>query len=213
MGKKTACVLLMIFAVLAQIARAQDTPGDGPANQGPAVQEPADQGSGEQGRAAEGEAPQEERDGDFQESRNSPEYLRKSLPAWKDPFIAGVLSWFMMGIGQIYCREYTKGSLFIAADLADKASLIFLVSHINNKYSPESGTAIINWGSFNDGTKILIIAYLAASVSLRFYSVIDAIQSANKYNERVFSRRERGGLSFSYERKRVSLFYSIPLHE
>jgi hypothetical protein len=119
----------------------------------------------------------------------------------------------MMGVGQIYCREYTKGSLFMAADLVDKASLILLVAHINDKYSPESGTAIINWASFDDGTKALVLAYLITSLGLRFYSVVDAIHSANEYNERVFSRREKSGLSFSYGREQYSFFYSIPLHD
>ena len=42
----------------------------------------------------------------------------------KDPFVAGLLSWLMMGTGQMYCREYTKGSIFIAADLADKTAFV-----------------------------------------------------------------------------------------
>jgi hypothetical protein len=191
MGKKTACVLLMVFAVLVQAARAQDASDEGPAGQGPA--------SGG--------------DADVQGPGSSRESVLRNIPSRKDPFIAGVLSWFMMGVGQFYCREYTKGSLFMAADLVDKASLILLVAHVNNKYSPESGAATINWASFEDGTKILILAYLATSLGLRFYSVVDAIHSANEYNDRVFSRRERSGLSFSRERERFSLFYSIPLHD
>lgn len=134
----------------------------------------------------------------------------------KDPFIAGLLSWFMMGIGQIYCREYTKGSLFIAADLLDKVTLILLVSYINDKYAPSSGTATINWGSFEDGTKALILVYLATSLGLRFYSTVDAIQSANRFNERMFSRGDKsapGGLSFAVEPDRYSLSYSFRLNE
>jgi hypothetical protein len=208
MGKMTACVLLMVFAVMAQTARAQDEPDEALADQVPAVQEPADQGP-----AGRGQGPGSGVDADVQSPGNTRESVLRSIPVRKDPFVAGVLSWFMMGVGQFYCREYTKGSLFMAADLVDKASLILLVSHINNKYSPESGTAIINWASFDDGTKILILAYLATSLGLRFYSVVDAIHSANAYNDRVFSRRERSGLSFSTERERFSLFYSIPLHD
>jgi hypothetical protein len=137
-------------------------------------------------------------------------------PMGKDPFIAGLLSWFMLGIGQIYCREYTKGSLFIAAGFLDKVALILLVSHINDQYAPSSGTATINWSSFEDGTKAMILVYLAASLGLRFYSTVDAIQSANKYNERVSSRGGKsapGGLSFAVEPDRYSLSYSFRLNE
>jgi TM2 domain-containing membrane protein YozV len=73
---------------------------------------------------------------------------------YKDPFIAGLLSWFMMGIGQFYCKEYTKGSIFIAADLADKTSLILLISYINSRYSQSDQIIYINWSAFDPGTKV-----------------------------------------------------------
>jgi hypothetical protein len=181
------------------------------ATQEPASQEPADQEPVSQ-EPVERE-PASGNDEDAREGDSTRESTLPNLPERKDPFVAGVFSWFMMGVGQIYCREYWKGSLFIAADLVDKVALLLLVSHVNSKYSPESGTAIINWSSFDDGTKVLIITYLAASLGLRFYSVVDAIHSANDYNDRMFAQRERSGLSFANDGKKVSLSYSIPLHD
>jgi len=129
-------------------------------------------------------------------------------PSRKDPFIAGLLSWFMMGIGQIYCREYTKGSLFMAADLLDKTSMVLLISYINNKYAPKSDEIIyMNWKAFERETKLLIITYLAAKIGIRFYSVVDAIKSANDYNERYFKRDNESTLSFTYTNERVSISY------
>jgi hypothetical protein len=223
MGKKTACILLIVIAILAQALSAQDAPPGGPADSGvsarePASPEPVDREPGSQEPAGEKPGDQEtsERDpasGEQLEGESAREPKSRNLPERKDPFVAGVFSWFMMGVGQIYCREYWKGSLFIAADLLDKISLLLIVSHINNKYSPESGTATIDWSSFDDGTKALVITYLAVSLGLRFYSVADAVHSANDYNDRMFSQKERSGLSFSNEGKKVSLSYSIPLHD
>jgi len=124
----------------------------------------------------------------------------------KDPFVAGLLSWFMMGIGQIYAQEYTKGSLFIAAGVLNKTALVFLISHINNKYAP-SGDEIINanWQSFDNRTRTLIITYLAAYFSLRFYNVADAVRSAEKYNDRY--RKQREGLSLTANPGGFSLQY------
>ncbi len=139
--------------------------------------------------------------------------LRETLiephPVYRDPFIAGLLSWFMMGIGQIYCREYTKGSIFIAADLADKASLILLVSYINNKYSQSEKTIDVNWKAFEPGTKVLIISYLTIKFGLRFYNVIDAIQSANEYNRKYMSQRDDEKLSLNFDQDSFSLYYTL----
>jgi hypothetical protein len=132
----------------------------------------------------------------------------------KDPFVAGFLSWLMMGTGQMYCREYTKGSIFIAADLIDKTAFVLLVSYINNKYAPSSGEIInINWNAFDTGTKAVTLLYLVGSLSLRFYSVIDAVESANKYNERFFSPRREEGLDFSLSANSVGLEYTIRFDE
>ena len=206
MGKKAACLMLIVFAILAQAVSAQEAPRVSPADGGASAQEPSIQEP-----VARDPAPGDA--GDAPEGEGSREPMLRNLPERKDPFVAGVFSWFMMGVGQIYCREYWKGSLFIAADLVDKAALFLLVTHVNNKYSPESGTATINWSSFDDGTKVLILAYLTASLGLRFYSVVDAVHSANDYNDRMFAQREKSGLSFSNDGKKVSLSYSIPLHD
>jgi hypothetical protein len=228
MGKKTACILLIVIAILAQALSAQDTPPGEPADGGAAARETANQETANQetvdpkqgSQEPAGEKPGERKtaesepaSGDAREGESTREPMSRNLPERKDPFVAGVFSWFMMGVGQIYCREYWKGSLFIAADLVDKVALLLLVSHVNSQYSPESGTATINWSSFDDGTKVLVITYLAVSLGLRFYSVADAVHSANDYNDRMFAQRERSGLSFSNGGKKVSLSYSIPLHD
>ncbi|MFW6139233.1 MAG: hypothetical protein ACOC7U_08675 [Spirochaetota bacterium] len=135
-------------------------------------------------------------------------------PREKDPFIAGLLSWLMMGVGQIYCKEYTKGSIFIAADLADKAALILLISHINSKYSSTDKEILpLNWAQFDTQTKILTAGYFAATLGIRFYNVIDAIKSANRYNQRYFSENKSGKLSVSVEQDAINLGYSLQYSE
>lgn len=127
-------------------------------------------------------------------------------PAEKDPFIAGLLSWFMMGMGQIYAHEYTKGSVFITANVASKLALVLLISHINTKYSP-GGNEIINidWKSFDNNTKFLVISYFATYFGLKVYNVVDAVKSAREYNERFFSQKGKSGLSLSIDPEKVSL--------
>jgi hypothetical protein len=147
--------------------------------------------------------------------KNEPhDVLQEQTRKTKDPFIAGLLSWFMMGVGQIYVQEYTKGSILIAADLIDRASLVLLVAHINKKYAPSDNQIInVNWGEFNTGTKVLIISYFAASVGLRFYSAIDAYRSAVKYNDRYTKRNTNAGLSFDVGYERIFLGYCVQFNE
>lgn len=138
----------------------------------------------------------------------------QSYPVEKDPFIAGLLSWVKMGLGQIYCQEYTKGSLFMALDLVDRGALILLISHINTRYSPSGDEIIyVNWERFDVETKVLAVAYFAGTLGLRFYNVIDAVQSANRYNERYFLQRENRGLSFSLDKDRIFVGYKFQFNE
>lgn len=150
----------------------------------------------------------------FADQLNQYDASDRIYPAEKDPFIAGLLSYLMMGTGQIYCHEYTKGSIFIAADLVDKAALVLLISHINSTYAPSSGEIInINWDAFSTETKTLTIIYFIGSVGLRFYNVIDAVNSANEYNRKYFSKSKPQGVSFSLAEDRFIVGYSIHFNE
>ena len=53
----------------------------------------------------------------------SPKLLRRLSLKRKDPFLAGILSIGMWGIGHFYSGEYTKGSLFVFGDLIYKGLL------------------------------------------------------------------------------------------
>ncbi len=131
----------------------------------------------------------------------------------KDPFVAGLLSWFMMGIGQIYCKEYTRGSLFIALDLVDKTAMVLLISYINTKYTPGEGEIIyLNWKAFDNSTKLLVVSYVLAKIGLRFYNVVDAINSAYSYNSRYGSDRgKKESFDFKIGKNEVGFGYKIGL--
>ncbi len=135
-------------------------------------------------------------------------------PGEKDPFLAGLLSWFMLGIGQIYVGDYTKGSLFIAAGFVDKVALVLLISHINSKYAPSADEIVnLNWKSFDGSTKILIVSYLVSSFGLRFYSVVDAVHSAHTYNRRLYGQSKREGLSFELNSGEYSITYNFQFND
>jgi hypothetical protein len=101
---------------------------------------------------------------------------------YKDPFLAGVLSWVMPGAGQIYSQAYTRGSLFILVDLVDKTSLVLLVLYLNNNYSKPSGGSI-NWTQMKDFDKGLLISYIVLSAGFKVYNSLDAVFTAKRFNK------------------------------
>jgi TM2 domain-containing membrane protein YozV len=135
-----------------------------------------------------------------------------SVSPYKDPFIAGVLSWFMMGVGQIYAGEYWKGSLFIAASLTNKILLVLLLNHINSKYGSSDQIVNVNWSTFDTSTRVLIVLYIVEALGLRIFNVVDAVRSAQRYNERIEATRE-SGLSFDIGEDDVSLYYYYRFNE
>jgi TM2 domain-containing membrane protein YozV len=130
-----------------------------------------------------------------------------NVPPLKDPFIAGLLSWFMMGVGQIYAQEYWKGSLFISASLTNKVLLVLLLSHINSKYGSEEQIVSVDWNSFEAGTKVLIVAYIAESLGLRIFSVVDAVRSTQQYNEKYAPNDRKSEFSVDLSIDEVSMGY------
>ena len=135
-----------------------------------------------------------------------------SVSPYKDPFIAGVLSWFMMGVGQIYAGEYWKGSLFIAVSLTNKILLVLLLNHINSKYGSSNEIVNVNWSTFDTSTRVLIVLYIVEALGLRIFNVVDAVTSAQRYNERIEAARERG-FSFDIGGDDVSLYYYYRFNE
>ena len=142
---------------------------------------------------------------------NYPLANSKPMFDYKEPFLAGVLSWVMPGAGQIYARSYTKGSVFIFADLVDKSSLVLLLLYLNNNYK---GVSInISWSALQPKDKGFIITYLVLSTTLKLYNSIDAIHTAEKYNltrygikvglymppDPVQSERAQTGLQFAWQ--------------
>ncbi len=104
----------------------------------------------------------------------------------KDPFIAGLLSATMMGLGQFYAKEYTKGSLFVLVDFIKKGSLIWLIANLNKKYTnDEKGDNIVEWNEITRGDKIMILTYMSFYFGSKIYCIVDAMKSAEKYNMRM----------------------------
>lgn len=130
----------------------------------------------------------------------------------KDPFVAGLLSATMMGLGQFYTKEYTKGSIFVLTDFIQKGTLIWMIIALNEKYTDEDkGDQVVEWQEISDTDKSLIIGYLIFYFGSKIYCIIDAVHSANVYNKNIEKQRESFNtsfnLNFEIENKNISVGY------
>jgi len=118
---------------------------------------------------------------------------------YRSPFLAGLLSSTMWGMGQMYSGEYTRGSLLVFGDLIYKGLLVGLILKLNNRYSA-GGDDSVRWAEFSATDKGLVIGYVISYIGLTIWSTADAVACAKQYNCRhgfgkwfKVSLREMGG--------------------
>ncbi|HON78622.1 MAG TPA: hypothetical protein PK544_09050 [Spirochaetota bacterium] len=132
-------------------------------------------------------------------------------PERKDPFIAGLLSWSWSGLGQFYTQSYTRGSLFLAADIAQKGLLIYGIFYYSDKYSGEDGN-IVKWKNISNRDKGIIIGYLFSMLIMKIVCVVDAVNSAEEYNRDIYfpywKRHNRFRFSIENEDDRINISMS-----
>jgi len=79
----------------------------------------------------------------------------------KDPFIAGLLSVTMMGLGHFYTRDYLEGSLFVLTDLLQKGMIVFLISNFSDKYTDkETDDNVVRWSEMSDTDQGVVVGFI-----------------------------------------------------
>ncbi|MDD3627520.1 MAG: hypothetical protein PHV06_09390 [bacterium] len=127
----------------------------------------------------------------------------------KDPFIAGLLSWKMPGLGQIYTKEYNKGSKFMLGSIALKMWGFYLYQDLEDKYDPDS--LGITWKELSENDKNLIITYGLFYISFELINIFDSINCAKEYNKKqegFFSKYSGSNIAYDPEKESFKLVYS-----
>jgi len=110
----------------------------------------------------------------------------------KDPFVAGLLSATMLGLGQIYTKDYLKGSIFVFTDLLQKGMIIYLASYLSDRYTDDDkNDKIVEWREIDNADRSVLIGFIVFYFGSRLYCIVDAISGANRYNENL--RKEYSG--------------------
>jgi hypothetical protein len=127
-------------------------------------------------------------------------------PQRKDPILAGALSWYVPGLGQMYSGAILKGATFFVVEEALLVSTILTFAEIKLDFTGSVGLGINIKSKSNpdseDQRKAVIFG--VTLVVIHFLNIIDAVNTTRKYNRAqetfvsVSSDREESGDTYSF---------------
>ncbi len=103
----------------------------------------------------------------------------------KDPILAGALSWYVPGLGQLYAGAYLKGAAFWIVEEALLASAILTIAELELNVTGDInlGVDIKSKDNPDNRERQTAIILGASFVVVHFLNVIDAVNTTRKYNQ------------------------------
>lgn len=135
----------------------------------------------------------------------------------RDPIFAGMLSWYVPGLGQYYSGQYVKGTVFLVTEYSIVIGALFYF--LNFDFSAGSGSGLslkvdarrTDLGVVETSRRNVFIGLMALAGVIHLYNVSDAVLSARDFNQSLDRRRQRlrekyPEINFDYEQgKGVSI--------
>lgn len=136
----------------------------------------------------------------------------------KDPLFAGVLSWYMPGMGQLYSDEILKGSIFMISEYSILIGSLVYFLDFDFSMSGDLGFGInvdarrTDIGLIETSRKNLFIGMISVLVLIHLYDVSDAVASAKNYNLKLDYKRQQipeklSNISFNYSNEKLNIQY------
>lgn len=102
-----------------------------------------------------------------------------------NPFLAGTLSWYSAGLGQIYTGNYVKGAVFFTVDSALLLLMVNSVADFNLNIDDKLGFSLnVQLKSQKDieYNSLMATFFLVSYISFHFYNVFDAVMVSARKN-------------------------------
>lgn len=137
--------------------------------------------------------------------------LKADVVKRQDPFLAGVLSWYMAGLGQIYAREYVKGTIFWVVDYTLYISAILTVADINFSSNKDIGFQlnIKPKENLSSKQKTIAISLAVGYVAFHIYNIIDAIRIVNRNNLKLKEFQGNNSFYFDFKNERDNNYFLL----
>lgn len=144
-------------------------------------------------------------DGDSTETQvlNQPMYktkVKREIIIPKDPFLAGLLSAQMPGVGQMYSSKWLKGGLFLAGTVG-----CYITA---GAYSARAGNEALTTEA-QDQNKRLSGLFVLAGLGMHVWNIVDAYKTANRHNISMLEGRAGIGnldLGIAYQHEKATFY-------
>ncbi len=104
----------------------------------------------------------------------------------KDPFLASILSFMWIGLGQTYVGENPFYSTLLVSTeflfLVGGVSIFFILQAQYSTYDDP----LVRWAEFSGESKILVVTGVLSYVALKILNVLDSYNQAVRYNRKYF---------------------------
>lgn len=130
----------------------------------------------------------------------------------KDPYLAGVLSFYNPGLGQFYANEPEKGMLFWMGENVLFFSSLLIVTDFTFNFKSDFGVEIKikQKKNLSDERIITSIGLGVAFIVVHIINIIDAVDSAKKYNNKLEKMYlEENNITFDYQIRNQRNYLSV----
>ena len=105
----------------------------------------------------------------------------------KDPILAGALSWYVPGLGQIYAEAYIKGAVFwvVEESLIVGTIMSFANLKLDITRAFDLGVVIKSKEAPSASDKRTAILLGVSLVTVHFFNVVDAVSTSLRYNRNI----------------------------
>ena len=107
---------------------------------------------------------------------------------YKDPILAGALSWYVPGLGQIYAGSIFRGVTFMAVEFALLYGTIISIAEIELAVTGgfSLGIKIVGKGSeVSSAERTTAIVLGTTLIVVHFINVVDAVNTTRRFNSEI----------------------------
>jgi len=119
-------------------------------------------------------------------------------PSRKDPFLAGILSWYTPGLGQIYTENYWKGVIIWGIEQSLFFTGLLMIADINFGVNETVGFQlnIKPKETISDEKKVICVSLFLTLGIFHIYNVVDAVRSAKDFNKKLYALHSKVDYEF-----------------
>ncbi len=150
------------------------------------------------------------------------EYQRAFFERKKDPILAGILSWYVPGLGQYYSGEIGKGTIFLLTEYTLTLSAILYFVNFDFSAGGKSGFKInidakrSDLGVVETSRRNVFIGVMSLVALIHLYNISDAVQSARIFNVNLEKDQKRlkeiYPFIFTNSEEKRSVYFGLQTH-